>query len=180
MRKWPLPLALGALTLPMLLMPTRVSSPQGERMKIAGSFWLTYAKQEVLPAGDADSHILILAEARGPNRSTGRDVYMDGADTFNREFADLVQGSGTHSGYVTFTKNGESTVTRWNGQVRTALSAEGNPVTTIEGTWTKVKGTGRYEGVTGSGTYKGRVISPTEYSVDWEGEIVLKLTTAGP
>jgi hypothetical protein len=178
MRKWTIPLVLGTLTLPALLIPTGAHPRRGEEMKIAGSFWLTYSKQEVIPVGDADGHILVLAEARGPNHSTGRDLYMDGAETSNREIADLVQGSGTHSGYVTFAKNSDSTVTKWSGQVQTVLSPEGKPVTTFAGTWIKVKGTGRYEGVTGGGTYKGHVISPTEYSVDWEGEIVLKTKTA--
>jgi hypothetical protein len=58
------------------------------------------------------------------------------------------------------------------------MSADGQPITTFEGTWTKISGSGRYEGVTGRGRYKGRVVSPTEYVIEWDGELNLKGNTA--
>ena len=49
----------------------------------------------------------------------------------------------------------------------TVLDADQKPVTSFEGTWTKVKGP------SGRGTYRGRLTGPDAYVVDWQGEIEL-------
>jgi hypothetical protein len=41
----------------------------------------------------------------------------------------------------------------------------------MEGTWTKVMGSGRYRDARGKGTYKGHFTSQSEYTVEWSGEI---------
>ena len=141
---------------------------------VSGRFIMKYSQQYVLPVTDAAGPVLLANEARGTNSNTGRTDYMNGAGATNVEIADLTQGNGPHQGYVTFAKDGEKTVNRWNGRITTKLSGDKKPITTFEGTWTKVGGTGRYEGVSGQGRYKGRMLSPTEYVVDWEGELSLK------
>ena len=141
---------------------------------VSGRFTMKYSQQHALPVGDAAGPVLLANEAKGTNSNTGRTDYMNGAGATNIEIADLTQGNGQHQGYVTFAKDGETSVTRWNGRVSTTLSPSKQPITTFEGTWTKVGGTGRYEGVAGKGRYKGRMLSPTEYVVDWEGELGLK------
>ena len=167
----------AVVSLPLTVVSMKQSAPTGERLKVAGTFSVKYVKQEVLAVGGTDGHILVLAEARGPNHSTGRDVYMDGAEVVNQEIGDLTQGNGANNGYLVFSQHGEASYTRWTGRVTTTLT-DGNPNSTLEGAWTKVGGTGRYDGVTGSGTYTGRMISPAEYVVDWQGELVLKENTA--
>ena len=62
-------------------------------------------------------------------------------------------------------------MTRWQGKVTTTLGPDQKPITRFEGTWSKLKGTGQYEGVTGAGSYRGRMTSPTDYTVEWNGEI---------
>jgi hypothetical protein len=57
-----------------------------------------------------------------------------------------------------------ATSARFEGKVKTA----GGQVT-IEGKWKYVDGTGLFKGVTGGGTYKGRMTSPTEVENTWEG-----------
>jgi hypothetical protein len=69
-------------------------------------------------------------------------------------------------------------VNRWSGRITTRTSSQDQPVTSFSGTWTKLEGTGRYEGISGSGRYKGRMISPTEFVVEWDGEVKLKEGTA--
>jgi hypothetical protein len=123
--------------------------------------------------GDTEGHVLISNHATGKNRSTGADKYMDGAEVANTETADLTQGNGPHQGYVIFSGAGERTVNKWNGKIATVMGSDKKPVTTFEGTWTKQSGTGRYGGVTGQGTYRGRMTSQNTYRVEWKGEIEL-------
>jgi hypothetical protein len=96
---------------------------------------------------------------------------MDGAQVTNREIADLTQGNGPHQGYITEILGADTTVTRWQGKVTTSLGPDQKPNTRFEGSWSKIKGTGQYEAVTGAGSYKGRMTSPTEYTIEWSGEI---------
>jgi hypothetical protein len=139
---------------------------------------MKYSQQHALPVADAAAPVLLLSEATGTNRNTGKSDYMAGAEVINREIADLTQGNGPHQGYITFAKDADTTVNRWRGKVVTTLGSDQQPTTRFEGTWTKLSGRGKYEGVTGSGTYKGRMLSPTEYTVEWSGEIELSRTAS--
>lgn len=141
---------------------------------VSGRFTMKYSQQHALPVSDAAGPVLLANEAKGTNSNTGRTDYMNGAGATSIEIADLTQGNGQHQGYITFAKDGETSVSRWNGRVTTSLSADKKPTTTFEGTWTKVGGTGRYEGVSGKGRYKGRMLSPTEYVVEWDGDLNLR------
>jgi hypothetical protein len=139
--------------------------------KIGGTFALKYAEQHPLPVPDAPGHALVLGRVEGVNRSTGPTPYMDKGKVTNFEFADLAQGNGPQQGYISMSQGADSVISKWNGKVTTTLSPDKTPITTFEGTWTKVKGTGRYGDTTGKGTYKGHFTSQTEYTVDWIGEI---------
>lgn len=171
--RWALSAALPATLFLLAAVP---STPQVGR--ISGKLTMKYVQQHPLAAGDAAGPVLFANQAKGTNSSTGKNEYMDGAEVTSLEIADLTQGTGTHQGYITFAKNGDGGVNRWKGRVSTTLSANGQPVTTFEGTWTKISGSGRYEGATGRGKYRGRVVSPTEYVIEWDGEISLKGDTA--
>ncbi len=138
---------------------------------VAGQFKATYAKQEALPIPDGEGHMLILGEAHGSNTSTGKVSYMDGAQIVNKEIDDLFRGNGPHSGYVTMSKNGEETVTKWSGNVTTVLNKDGTPNTTMKGSWEKVSGTGKYKEVAGTGKYSGYFTSHKDYVVDWDGHL---------
>ena len=146
-------------------------SPVRAPSKIAGTVALKYAEQHPLPVPDANGHVLLLGRVQGVNRSTGPTEYMDQASVTSLEFADLVQGNGPHQGYITMSQGADSSISQWSGKVTTTLSPQKTPVTTFEGTWKKVRGTGRYEGATGRGAYKGRFTSKTEYVIDWNGQI---------
>jgi hypothetical protein len=139
--------------------------------KIAGTFNAKYVAQHPLPVSDAEGHTLVLGRVEGVNRSTGPTPYMDQGKVTNLEFGDLTQGNGPHQGYISMSQGADSVISKWNGKVTTTLSPEKTPITTFEGTWNKIKGTGRYQAVTGSGTYKGRFTSKHEYTVDWNGQI---------
>jgi hypothetical protein len=146
-------------------------SPAGAPSKIAGTFEAKYAQQHSLPVPDAAGHALVFGRVEGVNRSTGPTPYMDKGKVTNFEFADLTQGNGPQQGYISMSQGADSVISKWNGKVTTTLSPDKTPITTFAGTWTKVKGTGRYGDITGRGTYKGRFTSQSEYTVDWSGEI---------
>jgi hypothetical protein len=50
--------------------------------------------------------------------------------------------------------------------------------TTLEGTWQTTSGTGKFAGVKAGGTYKGRMTSPTEIEMTWEGHYELAASKA--
>ena len=151
-----------------------------EVTRISGKLTMKYSQQHPLPLTDAAGPVLLANEAKGTNTNRGQTDYMNGATVRSIEIADLTQGTGSHQGYITFSKAGDTAVDRWNGRVTTTLSADKQPVTTFEGTWTKVSGTGRYQGITGNGRYKGRMVSPTEYVVEWDGQMRANEKTATP
>lgn len=146
-------------------------SPARAPSKIAGTVTAKYAEQHPLPVPDAAGHVLVIGRAQGVNRSTGPTRYMDKGDVTNLEFGDLTQGNGPQEGYISMSQGADTTVSKWTGKVTTTLSPDKTPLTTFAGTWTKVRGTGRYQDATGKGTYKGHFTSPTEYTIQWSGEI---------
>jgi hypothetical protein len=145
-----------------------------QKTKIAGKITSAYVMEEKLNVGDAEDHIISLGESEGANVSTGENKFMDGAGVVNMSFSDIVKGNGPHQGYIKFAKNGDSVFAGWNGKIATIFSEEGAPITTFEGIFTYIKGTGRFENIQGSGTYKGKFISEKEYAVEWEGEYFIK------
>jgi hypothetical protein len=154
-----------ATATPLALFLVLAARPSVERVRVGGTFTMTYSQQHPLSVADAEGHIVIANEAKGTNRSTGPTPYEDGADVTIAELADLVQGNGSHQGYVTKSQNGEVAIDKWSGAVHTVLGPDQKPATTFAGTWTAVKGE------EGHGTYKGRITGQNSYAVDWQGEV---------
>lgn len=145
-------------------------SPARERVSIAGTFTMAYVKRERIQIPDAEGHVLMVAEARGSNRNTGPTDFMSASEAIVLEALDLVQGNGSTQGYVIQAKHADSVFVATKGRVATTMSSQGSPSTSFEGDWTVLKAAGQYQGIKGSGTFKGRFTSPTEYTVDWKGE----------
>jgi hypothetical protein len=133
---------------------------------ISGAFAVKVAKQEVLPVTEQSGDMLMLVETHGTNKSSN---WMNDAQVVNKEIDFLLQGNGPQHGYVTFAKGEDTVDVKWSGNVSTAM-ANGQPQISFHGTWEQVKGTGKYVGIQGKGSYKGHYISPTEYVVDWVGQ----------
>jgi hypothetical protein len=164
-------------TLPVILPTTMLLAAfpaTTEVARVSGKFTMKYSQQHPLPTGDQAAPVLLASEAKGSNANTGPTEYMDGAAITIVEIADLTQGNGSHQGYVRFAKGGETTLNRFRGRVTTTLTAQKQPITTFEGSWTKMGGTGRYAGGSGQGRYEGRILSPNEFSVEWEGDLNLR------
>ena len=145
-----------------------------QKTKVAGKITAAYTKQEIIDVGDIEGHGISLGESEGTNFGTGKPEFMDGAQVVNLATADLVKGNGPQQGYIKFAKKGDTSIAKWEGKVATTLSTEGVPITTFEGTFSWIKGTGQLANIQGSGTYKGKYISKTIYTVEWEGEYSIK------
>ena len=107
----------------------------------------------------------MLVESHGTNKSSN---WMDDAQVINKEIDFLLQGNGPQHGYITFAKGEDTVDVKWSGIVSTVM-ANGQPQISFHGTWEQLKGTGKYQGIHGKGSYKGHYISQTEYVVDWVG-----------
>lgn len=136
---------------------------------ISGSFEATYSKRDVLPVGDQDGHILMLAEVNGTNTDASGTGFQNGSSVSVKEISDLVRGSGPSEGYCTITDGRDGTVVAIKGQITTTMKSDGTPKTTFKGKWRYVQGTGKYEGIQGEGSYEGYFVAQDRYHVDWKG-----------
>jgi hypothetical protein len=88
---------------------------------------------------------------------------------------DLVKGNGTDLGYVTECyPDGSKMFIKAQGKITTTLSPEGKRIVTGEGTDSLIKGTGKWEGFQGGGTWKLKVIAEGIAVIDVEGEYTKK------
>jgi hypothetical protein len=163
----------AVLPFPLLLAALLYPAPSLERGQLSGTHRFSVVQSQQIESSDAPGHVLMLAQAKGSNQSAGPAGFMDGAEIASASMADLVAGNGSNHGYDVQVSGGDTVFTKWTGVVTTVLSPEKIPLTSLRGTWTKNRGTGRYAGIKGSGTYQGRFTSPTEYVVEWNGEITV-------
>lgn len=164
------PLMTLLMSLALILALGVTASIAQETQQVAGKLTMAYTKMDTISISDTEGHAISLGEAKGSNADATDQGFMDGAEVANCSFADLVMGNGHHQGYITFSKGDDSTIAKWQGKVQTASSEEGAAATEFEGTFTWIKGTGKFENIKGEGTYRGAFTSKTEYTVEWEGE----------
>ena len=96
---------------------------------------------------------------------------MNGAAAVTADTSLLVDGSGPHQGSITLSDGTSRLICAWKGRVTTVLGADKLPRSMSEGTWTVVRGTGRYANAAGQGTYTGRYVSSTTSVMTWAGTI---------
>jgi hypothetical protein len=145
-----------------------------EATNISGKISAAYTQQEEIAIGDTKGHMVNLAKSEGTNENTGEYAFMEGARIVNISYSDLIKGSGSHRGYIIFADGSDTTIGKWEGMVTTTLAPDSTPVITFEGIVSYVSGTGQYEGISGSGTYKGSFTSMDAYAVEWQSEFYLK------
>ena len=131
---------------------------------IAGQGKCTY-KPTAANVANTDGYAVMLSETK----CASSGGFIDGATASNPEISNLHQGNGEHSGYYTITNGADSTIAKWAGRVNTVMK-EGNPMTSFEGQWEYVGGTGKFAGIKGKGEYNGYFTSASEYTVDWKGK----------
>ncbi len=117
---------------------------------------------------DTPGHDLVLRQSLATHMSS--DALFNGTKSTVCGTADLIRGNGQERGYfMNEHSNGdldcgtyECKVSMVNGQM------------TMEGTWKYTHGTGQFNGITGNGTFKGRMTSPTDAETSYEGSYQLK------
>ncbi len=138
--------------------------------EFSGSFSGRATLQTTIIASDVPDHQLNLAEIRGLQKSS--DEKWNNAQLTYWGFADLVSGSGLQRGhFVNEHADGDRHWGTFEGKVTTAGSE-----TTLEGTWAFSGGTGKFTGITGQGTYRGRMPSANEVEMSWEGRYELAVS----
>jgi hypothetical protein len=83
---------------PVLPLARTDEPPPSGAIRISGTLTMTFAERHPIPVGDAEGHVLVLAQAKGMNRNTGPTDYMAGGEVASTEIADLTQGNGPHQG----------------------------------------------------------------------------------
>ena len=135
--------------------------------KLSGSFAGNVNWQTTASMPDRANHALGLVEIGGTQTST--DAQWDGAAITYWGTADLIDGSGIQRGYfLNVHADGARDCGSFDGKITTA----GEQVT-LDGTWQYIGGTGKFKGITGKGTYHGRMVSPTAVQTEWQGEYQL-------
>ena len=159
------------LCLSLVLLPASVSPPERPAtLDVAGTISLT-AGPSTGPGRDAAGRVAYVGGSSGTNRSAGPTAFMDGAATVTADTSTLVDGTGPHHGTITMSKGADAMLYAWRGQVTTVVDAERRPTSTMAGSWTALRGSGRYAGASGRGTYTGRFTSSTESVIEWRGAI---------
>ena len=131
--------------------------------QMSGSFSGTAKSQASLAIDDQPGHELALVQITGVQRSL--DPLRDGAAITYWGEADLVGGNGPQRGYFVNRRGADSNCGTFEAKISTAAG-----VTTLEGTWRfPATGTGQYSGLSGHGTFRGRMTSPSEVETTWEG-----------
>lgn len=135
---------------------------------IKGKRFGTFESKGTVKVGNVEGHIL------GVGVSKGVDV-VNNAVFVAKMSSDLVNGNGPQWGYtVTTNKDGDKSFSKSQGKVTTVMSDKGIPLVSFEGTWEFTGGTGKWAGVQGKGTYKGKFIGPGIFTYDMEGEASVK------
>jgi hypothetical protein len=142
--------------------------------KISGKMTLAATMQERADIGDPEGHVVSLSVFEGSNVNTGTNKFMDGAYVANTASSDYIKGSGPHQTYVKMSANGDAAFAKCVGETKTVLTDDGTPVSTFEGSFTYVGGTGAYKNIHGGGTYKGTFIAKNVYVATWEGEYFIE------
>jgi len=159
--------------LSLMLLPTVPDRPDATgALTVAGTIALT-ASPGSGPGTDAAGRAAFIGESRGKNQSTGKAEFMNGAVVTTADTSRLADGSGPHQGTITLSKGDDQVVLAWSGQVTTVLASDKTTRSTFAGTWTALRGSGRYSGVRGQGGYEGRFTTPsaTQSVIEWEGTI---------
>ena len=133
----------------------------GEKVKVVRRNANHMTTFQAVKVGDVEGHNLYLFEAKG---ITFDEKWGVGLDAVTGTMDDM-NGESTGVGYDTFTFPDGSTFTaRWEGK--------GGP-SGSQGTWTCIKGTGKFAGMQGHGTWKTSNVGPGQFVGDDEGEYTL-------
>jgi hypothetical protein len=134
----------------------------GEKFKCRTVWHST--KWNPINVGDEKDHVVALGENKGIVSNREGKTFGEGWLAYGTSILDISPKTGaTGNGYDTYTdKDGDKIYMKW-----AAIPTGPNP-------WTFFKGTGKFLGVNGKGTWSVVFTAdPTQWYADWEGEIEL-------
>ncbi len=132
----------------------------------------TTTSQTLVCLNDTPEHTMILRSSTAQHTSS--DEHFNHTRHITWGTADLIRGQGHERGYfMSEHSNGDCDC----GTFECKVSTNANGLITVEGTWKFTHGTGQFTGITGNGSFKGRMISPTESESTYEGSYQLKAGT---
>jgi hypothetical protein len=142
----------AVIALVVLVSVVLVPITQAADEKTTGRIVAHYTKMETMEVGDVPGHVLGIAQQGGlVFYSTGEIAKKTATFHF-----DLLKGKGTFVDYSLFTDQDGSTLIKKS--LGTAGPVDDGKKFVIEGKFECIGGTGRYEGFTGTGTFKGERI----------------------
>ena len=120
---------------------------------VKGRYVYHFFKVERIEVGDVPGHVVGVADGRGLVSFGTGEV----ATQLTKLLFDYTNGSGPFQAYNLITyEDGSTKISKVQG--RTTAQASG--VSTFEGTYTFIKGTGRFEGIQGTGSFTGKRTAP--------------------
>ena len=134
----------------------------GEKIKCREVSYVT--KFEQINVGDEKGHVIALVEAKGIYSNREGKTFCEGWLHWEAGLLNIDSKTGmTGNGYLILTdKDGDKLYMKWNTN-----PSGPNP-------WTFYKGTGKFEGIKGEGTWSSVHYSdPSVFYVDLEGEVEL-------
>jgi len=129
----------------------------------SGSFSGTIRTQTIILVPDRTDHSLSLAEVAGTQKST--DPKWNNSLINYWATTDAIGIQGAQRGYFV-NDHGSAGIDRGTFEGNVSVVA-GQPV--VEGKWQYTGGEGSFAGITGGGTFKTKLTSPTTLEATWEG-----------
>lgn len=119
--------------------------------------------QSVISLSDETNHSLGVAEVRGAQSSS--DPKWNNSSITYWGTTDMRGAQGVQRGYFL---NDHGAAGQDRGSFEGAVSAAGGEVV-VEGKWQFTGGEGEFANITGGGTFKTRLTSPTTVEASWQG-----------
>ena len=132
-------------------------------ISVSGSFSGSIRTQSVISLNDVPNHSLGVAEVAGTQSSS--DPRWDNSAITYCGTTDMQGTQGTQRGYFL---NDHGSAGQDHGTFEGNVSVVAGEVV-VEGTWQYTGGAGDFAGITGNGTFKTRLTSPTTVEASWQG-----------
>jgi hypothetical protein len=129
----------------------------------SGSFLGTVRSQSNIVLADQPNHSIGVAEISGTQKST--DPKWDNSAISYGAFTDMLGAQGTQRGFFT-DDHGSAGIDRGTFEGNVSIVG-GFPV--VEGKWQYTGGEGSFASITGGGTFKTKLTSPTTVEATWQG-----------
>jgi hypothetical protein len=130
---------------------------------VSGSFSGGIHTQSVIALNDEPNHSVGIAEVQGTQSSS--DPKWNNSSITYWGITEMQGAQGVQRGYF-LNDHGAAGQDRGSFEGRVSI-ADGDVV--VEGTWQYTGGQGEFAGITGGGTFKTRLASPTTVEAKWQG-----------